>query len=196
MLEEQTMRLNPRYIREHFADSKVKTILLWIVEIGLVIGLAAILSLSFCQTVVMQEGSMDPTLGAGDKFLVNKAVYQFGKPDRGDIVAFRIGDEEKGSTHIKRVIGLPGDTIQIQNGQILINEETYVEQKNFAAITNGGVGEDGITLDGDEYFLLGDNRNSSEDSRFANIGNIKKEQIIGKLWFVISPLDKLGFVES
>lgn len=190
------MRLNPRYIREYFADSKAKTIFLWIVEIALVIGLAAILSLSFCQTVVMQEGSMDPTFSAGDKFLVNKAVYQFGKPDRGDIVAFRIGDENKGSTHIKRVIGLPGDTIQIENGQILINEETYVEQKDFAAITNGGVAEEAITLDGDEYFLLGDNRNSSEDSRFADIGNIKKEQIIGKLWFVISPMDKLGFIES
>jgi len=193
---EETMGLNPSYVKDYFAHSKIRVVFAWIIQIAVVIGLAAILSLSFFQTVAMQEGSMDSTLSAGDKFLVNKAVYKIGGPKRGDIIAFRIGNEEKGSTHIKRVVGLPGETIQIQNGQILINGETYVEQKDFPAMTNAGVAEDAITLKGDEYFVLGDNRNSSEDSRFIDIGNIKKEQIIGKLWFVISPMNKLGLLRS
>ena len=115
-------------------------------------------------------------------------------PKRGDVIAFRTSSDVKASTHIKRVIGVPGDTIQINDGTILINGETYVEQRNLPAITNPGLAEEGIKLASDEYFVLGDNRNSSVDSRFADMGNVKRENIIGELWFVISPMSKLGFV--
>lgn len=190
------MGLKLRYVNDHLTNTKVKAVVAWIIQIVVVIGLAAVLSVSFCQTAAMQEGSMDPTLSAGEKFLINKVAYQLGGPKRGDIIVFRLGDRSKGSTHIKRVVGLPGDDVQIVNGQILINGETYVEQKGFPAIANPGMAEEVITLKGDEYFVLGDNRNSSEDSRFADIGNIKKDHIIGKLWFVISPMNKLGFLRS
>jgi len=190
------MGLNPRYIRDYFAQSKARQILVWVFQIVITVALAAILSFAFFQTVAIQEGSMDPTLSAGEKFLLNKVVYQVSSPNRGDIVAFRLGDEAKGSIHIKRVIGVPGDTIQIQNEQILIDGKTYVEQKDFPPIKNAGVAEESITLASNEYFVLGDNRNSSEDSRFVDIGNIKKEQIVGKLWFVISPMNKLGLLKG
>jgi signal peptidase I, bacterial type len=190
------MGLNIRYIRDYFVDSFARKVLIWVVQILATVALAALLSFAFFQTVVIHEGSMEPAISADEKFLVNKVVYQVSNPKRGDIIAFRLGDKEKGSVHIKRVVGLPGDTIQIQNEQILIDGKTYVEQKDFPAIKNAGLAEEPITLASNEYFVLGDNRNSSEDSRFVDIGNIKKDQIVGKLWFAISPVSKLGLLNS
>lgn len=139
---------------------------------------------------------MDPTLAAGDTLLIDRTTYIFSAPQRGDIIAFKLSDDKKASTHIKRVIGLPGETIQIKDGQILIDGETYQEQKNFPSIQNAGLAEEEITLGKGEYFVLGDNRNNSEDSRFVDVGNVKKNNIIGKLWFVISPKDAFGFLKK
>ncbi len=188
------MELNFRYIRGYLAQSKFMKVITWVLQIVITIALAAVISLMFCQTVALQEGSMDPTFSAGEKFLINRAVYKIGSPQRGDVIAFRISSDKKGSTHIKRVIGIPGDTIQIKDGQIRINDKTYVEERDLPSIVNAGIAEDPIVLESDEYFVLGDNRNNSEDSRFADIGNVKKENIIGKIWFVISPMNRIGFV--
>lgn len=193
-LKEETMQVNIRYLRDYFAQTKLKKVLVWVFQIGLTVVLAAVISLMFCQTAALQEGSMDPSFSAGDKFLVNRAVYRITSPKRGDVIAFRTSDDEKASTHIKRVIGVPGDTIQIKDGNILINGETYVEERDVPRIVNAGLAEEPITLASDEYFVLGDNRNSSVDSRFADVGNVKKDHIIGKLWFVISPMNKIGFL--
>ncbi len=185
-----------RYVRDYVAARRIKTVLLWIVEIVAVVGIAALLTVGFGKTTVMQEGSMDPTLAAGDTVLINRLAYKIGEPKRGDIIAYKVSDDKNASTHIKRVIGLPGETIEIREGQILINGETYQEKKNFPSIQNPGLAETSVTLDGDEYFVLGDNRNNSEDSRFVDVGNIKEENIIGKLWFVVSPWDKFGFLKG
>ena len=101
---------------------------------------------------------------------------------------------KKTSTHIKRIIGLPGETIQIKDGQILIDGETYQENGEFPGIENAGVAETKVALDSGEYFVLGDNRNNSEDSRYADMGNVKKRNIIGKVWFIASPWSRFGFV--
>lgn len=185
-----------RYVRDYVAARRIKTVLLWIVEIVAVVGIAALLTVGFGKTTVMQEGSMDPTLAAGDTVLINRLAYKIGDPKRGDIIAYKVSEDSNASTHIKRVIGLPGETIEIREGQILINGETYQEKKNFPSIQNPGLAETSVTLDGDEYFVLGDNRNNSEDSRFVDVGNIKEENIIGKLWFVVSPWDKFGFLKG
>ncbi len=92
------------------------------------------------------------------------------------------------------MIGLPGETIQIRDGQILIDGETYVERKNFPTITNPGLVEEEITLGSSEYFVLGDNRNNSEDSRHVDVGNVEEDRIVGKLWFVTAPFSKFGFL--
>jgi signal peptidase I len=185
-----------RYVRDYMAAAKIKSGLLWIVEIIAVIGIGIMLAVGFGKTTVMQEGSMDPTLAAGDTLLINRAVYKIDAPKRGDIIAYKLSDDSKASTHIKRIIGLPGEKIQIKEGQLLINGETYQEQKNFPSIQNPGMADVGITLGNDEYFVLGDNRNNSEDSRFVDVGNIKKNCIIGKLWFVISPWEKFGILRK
>ena len=185
-----------RYVRDYMAARKIKSVFVWAAEIAAVVIAAVVITVGFGKTTVMQEGSMDPTLAAGDVVLINRAVYKIGEPKRGDIIAYRVSEEENASTHIKRIIGLPGETISIQDGQILIDGETYQEKKNFPAIQNPGLAETEITLDKDEYFVLGDNRNNSEDSRFAGVGNIRRENIIGKLWFVASPWDKFGLLRS
>ena len=190
------MGLNFSYIKDYIVNSRAREIIVWAVQIAATIALAAILSFAFFQTVVLQESSMEPTISAGEKLLVNKVVFHLSSPKRGDIIAFRLGEKDKGTIHIKRIVGIPGDTIQIQNEQIMINGKTYVEQKDFPPIQHAGTAEEPLTLAGNEYFVLGDNRNSSEDSRFVDIGNIKKDQIVGKVWFVISPMSKMGLLNS
>ena len=184
-----------RYVRDYVAATKFKSILIWIIEIIAVISLGIVLAVGFGKSTVMQEGSMDPTLAAGDTLLINRAVYKFSSPKRGDVVAFKISNDKNASTHIKRIIGLPGETIQIKNGQILIDGETYQEKSSLPAIQNPGMAETEITLKSGEYFVLGDNRNNSVDSRFVDMGKIKKKNIIGKLWLVVSPWEKFGRIK-
>ena len=90
---------------------------------------------------------------------------------------------------------MPGDKIQIKNGAVYVNGELFDEKVDTAAVEDAGLASEEITVGEDEYFVLGDNRNSSEDSRYANIGNVKREYIIGKAWFRISPLRKIGFIK-
>jgi signal peptidase I len=109
---------------------------------------------------------------------------------------FRTNASDEAALHVRRVIGLPGETIQIVNGNILINGEVYRESGDYPSITNSGIAANSITLGSSEYFVLGDNRNNSEDSRYADIGNVNKKYIVGKLWFTISPLSKIGFLKG
>ena len=139
---------------------------------------------------------MEPTLSVGDRYFMNRVAYRISDPKRGDIVAFRTSNSEDAALHIRRVIGMPGETIQIVNGNILINGETYKEGKDFPTISNPGMAANPVTLDNDEYFLLGDNRNNSEDSRYGDIGKISAKYIVGKLWFTISPTNKIGFLKG
>lgn len=185
-----------RYVRDYVAARKIKGVLCWILEIVAVVGIAVLLTAGFGKTAVIQEGSMDPTLAAGDTVLINRMSYLIGSPGRGDVVIYKGTDDSNASMHIKRIIGLPGETIEIKEGQILIDGETYQEKRNLPSIQNPGLAENSITLGSDEYFVLGDNRNNSEDSRFVDVGNIKEGNIIGKLWFVISPWNKFGFLKG
>ncbi len=93
------------------------------------------------------------------------------------------------------MVAVPGDTVQIKDGRVFVNGGELAEELEAARIEDAGLAEHEITLAEDEYFVLGDNRNNSEDSRFANIGNIKESYIIGKAWFVIAPRDKLGLIQ-
>ena len=105
-----------------------------------------------------------------------------------------VQEDKKASIHIKRVIALPGETVQIKDGQILINGEVYNEKDEFPAITNAGLASEPITVGKGQYFVLGDNRNNSEDSRHNGMGLVDSDRIVGKLWFTISPWKKIGFV--
>ena len=139
---------------------------------------------------------MEPTYQVRQKFFVNRVAYAFKSPKRGDLIVFKINASDEAALHIRRVIGLPGETIQIDDGQIYIDGELYKESRDLELIENAGLAEDGVTLQSGEYFVLGDNRNNSEDSRYADIGNVKKRYIVGKLWFVSSPLKEIGLVKD
>lgn len=160
----------------------------------LVLALAALTSYLFFSSVIVQESSMSPTLENGDRVFINRLAYAVTGVRRGDVIAYRSRSNIDTGIHIKRVIGLPGETVQIRDGLILINGSTYIESKDFPNITNAGLAAEGVTLGSDEYFVLGDNRNNSEDSRFADVGNIGRETILGKVWFRPQPLRSVGFV--
>ena len=135
---------------------------------------------------------MQPALETEDVVLVNRLVYDFQSPDRFDVVVFR---REDGKWNVKRVIGLPGEAVQIKDGKIYINDILLQEEESASVITSPGLAEHPVILGEDEYFLLGDNRDSSEDSRFANVGNVRKENMIGKVWLRLFPLLDMGLVE-
>ena len=134
---------------------------------------------------------MEPTLSAGQTCLINEAAYRLSRPKRGDIIVFRSGNGRYGEgLRIKRIVGLPGETVQISEGRILINGEEMKD--DFASIVDPGVASEQVTLDADEYFVLGDNRNGSEDSRYDAVGNIAESEIVGKLWLRVLPFRKLS----
>ena len=182
--------------REKLEDSKLRKVLIWVFEIVVTLIFAVLTSMMLFQSVTMQESSMEPTLAVGSQYFVNKLAYKTSSPKRGDIIVFRTTGSDDAALHVRRVIGRPGETIQIVNGRILINGEAYKEGKDFPSINNPGMAANAITLEAGEYFVLGDNRNNSEDSRYADIGKVNKKYITGKLWFQISPRKEIGLLDQ
>lgn len=139
--------------------------------------------------------SMEPSLYNGQSIFLNRLIYKVSSPREGDVVVFLPNGNEKSHYYVKRVVGVPGDTLYIKNGVLYVNDETVEEYFN-DKIAEPGLLENEVTLEKDEYFVIGDNCNNSEDSRSANIGTIKKEYIIGKAWFKMASGDSdIGFVE-
>jgi signal peptidase I len=180
--------------RKKFNMPLFKEILSWIVELAIVIVMAYVLVSSFgCRTSVVGQ-AMESQLQSNDQILVNKFVYMLTKPKTGDVVVFLPNGNEKSHYYVRRVIGTPGDTVQIINGAVYVNGTIYNEEIDVAAIEDAGLAADEMTLGKDEYFVLGDNRNNSEDSRYANIGMVKKEYMLGKAWFYFSSIGHMGFI--
>ena len=180
--------------KEKLEDEKVRGFMRWGFEIVVTLVLAAMVGIMLFQTVTMQESSMEPTIAVGDRFFINRVVYKFSSPKRGDLIVFRTNASDDAALHIRRVIGLPGETVQISDGKILIDGKEYQETGQFPEITNPGLASTTVTLESGQYFVLGDNRNNSEDSRYSDIGNVNKRYIVGKLWFTCSPFEKFGFL--
>ena len=173
----------------------LKEIFSWIIEIAIVLMMAFVLVYFIGMRTSVVGQSMSETLENGDQILVNRFMYKVIGPKANDVIVFLPNGNEKSHYYVKRVIGVPGDTVQIKNGRIYVNGTEFTEKVDVASIEDAGLAADAVTLGDDEYFVLGDNRNNSEDSRYANIGNIKREYIIGKAWFVISTGDRFGFIK-
>lgn len=132
--------------------------------------------------------SMENTLSDGDNLIVDKITYRFREPERYDIIVFPF-QYEKNTFYIKRIIGLPGETVEIDSdGVIYINGKELTEYYGREIIADPGIARDKITLGTDEYFVMGDNRNNSTDSRSSIVGNIHKKDILGRAWLRIWPL--------
>ena len=172
--------------------NKAAGIFLWVLEILIVCMTAVLLVAAFGQRVSTAGDSMSPVLRNGDVVLVNHFIYNIKDPARGDIVAFR--QDENGHYMMKRVVGLPGETVQITDGQLLINGEAPEEDIYVSDIEYAGEAQEPVELGKDEYFVMGDNHTDSDDSRLPSIGNIKKDDIFGKAWFIVSPGKHFGFI--
>lgn len=169
----------------------VRKISCWVVDIVVALAFAWFCLDSFGMQVIVNGQSMQPFLYSGDVVLVNQLAYGIKKPDRMDVVVFLREDQK---ANVKRVIAIPGDTVQIRDGVVYVNQEALEGELGIASLA--GLAEHPIELEEGEYFLLGDNRESSEDSRFANIGNVKEEQIIGRVWLRLFPLIDMKWIGS
>ncbi len=153
---------------------------IWVAEIAAVLLLAFVIIWFCLQTAVVHGESMQPTYSDGDVLLVNKLGYRLQDPKRLDVVLFETENGTSVHYTIKRIIGLPGETIQIEDGAIVIDGEVLAYSFE-EEILSAGLAAYEIELGEDEYFVMGDNCNNSEDSRVANIGNVKRTQIVGKI---------------
>lgn len=175
--------------RREKTNKIIKEIILWIVELLLVIGAAFFIVHYAIEKTTMAGESMEPILSSGDEILINKFAYRFTEPKRFDIIVFKQNGKEHSFYNIKRVVGLPGETVSIKDGSVYINGEAMKEKIDAPPMTTAGVAEDKLKLDDNEFFVLGDNRNNSEDSRFTSLGNVVKEDIIGKAWIRLNPFN-------
>ena len=182
---------------ERGAGQKVdmkKEILSWVFYIAFVLVLTWVIITFVGQRTRVDGRSMMNTLHDGDNLIVEKLSYRFSDPKRFDIIVFP--PTGKKEYYIKRIIGLPGETVQIdENGNIYINGELLEENYGAETIQNPGRAAKPITLGDDEYFVMGDNRNNSKDSRSEEVGNVKRSQIIGRAWLRIWPLNKFGLLK-
>ena len=169
----------------------VREILSFLLYVAVVVGVTFLIIHFVGQRTYVSGSSMENTLSDGDNLIVDKITYRFSDPKRYDIIVFPYQYEEN-TYFIKRIIGLPGETVQIVDGTIYINGEVLQESYGREVMKNSGMAADPITLGEDEYFVLGDNRNDSTDSRDPSVGKISRDRIIGRAWVRIWPLSKIG----
>ena len=172
----------------------IREILGFLVYVAVVVGITFFIITFIGQRTYVSGSSMESTLSHGDNLIVDKLTYRFADPKRYDIIVFPFRYEEN-TYYIKRIIGLPGETVQIQDGSIYIDGEVLNESYGREVMKSAGLAADPIELKEDEYFVLGDNRNDSTDSREPNVGVIHRDEILGRAWVRIWPLDKIGVLK-
>ena len=165
--------------------STIHEILSTLFYCGVAVFLAFVLVFSVGMKISMVGVSMEPALYNGQEVLINRFVYKITSPKRGDVIAFLPNGNQNSHYYLKRIVGLPGESIQIIDGYVYINGERLPEDE-YDKMADYGIAGNEIQLGSDEYFVLGDNRNMSEDSRSGNIGAVKKDTIAGKVWFHLS----------
>ena len=172
----------------------IKGLRAWRAMIAVVVA-AAYLVVTFVGQRTQGSGeSMETTLSNGDHLIVDKISYRFRDPERYDIVVFPYRLEEN-TYYIKRIIGLPGETVQIVDGYVYINGVQLDEHYGNEIMEKPGIAAEPVTLGEDEYFVLGDNRNNSQDSRTASVGVIHRDEILGRAWVRIWPLSDFGVIK-
>lgn len=170
-----------------------------IVEVVVLLAVSALLLFGvprfLMERVIVDGPSMETTLQDGDNILVEKVSRYFGALDRFDTVVFypdEMTKEKDGRYYVKRIIGLPGETVRIEGDTIFINDAPLTEKYGSSQMGAPGIAKNGVTLGEDEYFVLGDNRSISKDSRSETVGVVPLSRIGGKMILRIFPLDKFG----
>lgn len=173
--------------------SILKELMGWLLYIIIIVGAAYLIVTFVGQRTQVSGSSMETTLSDGDQLIVDKISYRFRDPKRYDIIVFPY-QYEPNTYYIKRIIGLPGETIQIIDGYIYIAGEQLDEHYGNELMNDPGIAAEPVALGEDEYFVLGDNRNNSQDSRAVNVGVIHRKDILGRAWIRIWPLDSMGVI--
>ncbi len=179
-------KIKPYHFKGAFA------LLFWMAALSFV---AFVLCMLFgMKTSVVGDGML-PEFSNSQEVLINKTSYIIFSPKSGDIIAFYPNGNKKSHLYVKRVVAVPGDTIYIEKGHLYVNGYIHKDEGKYESMDFAGILENEVTLKNDEYFVLGDNRNDSEDSRFDDIGLVKKDFIEGRVWFRLKNDDiKTGFV--
>lgn len=165
-----------------------------LVYVGIVLAITFLIITFVGQRTHVSGESMENTLDDGDQLIVDKLTYRFHDPERFDIIVFPFRYKDN-TYYIKRIIGLPGETVQIVDGEIYINGELLEEPYGREVMQDAGLAAEPITLGDDEYFVLGDNRNYSSDSRDPSVALIHRKEIIGRAWLRIWPLNSFGILK-
>ncbi len=197
---ESTRRRKLRHYRKKkvITRSLVREIFSWIFYTAVAIFIAVVLVMAFGMRVRVIGESMEPTLYQGQSVLINRVSYRAMAPKAGDVIAFLPNGNTNSHYYLKRVVGVPGDRIQIKDGLLYINgEEQETTDTIYDRMEDAGIVSSEITVGSGEYFVLGDNRNSSEDSRSANIGLVSSAQIEGRVWYAFGGDEgETGLVKS
>lgn len=171
--------------------TKVKYLIRALIGLG-VAALAVVLTIAYGKRESVGDAGMGPTLEHGQVVLIDRFAYNVFSPKKNEIIAFAPNGGERSIVYVRRIIGLPGDKIRIDKGKIYLNGEEYQDKFTTEPIKLPGLADSEVTVGEDEYFVLGDNRNLSEDSRSEAIGNVKKKDILGKVWFRAAPITSMG----
>lgn len=177
----------------------VNNIFVFVVCILLAYFIASVVTHYVVHQTWVEGESMEPTLSDGDSIIIQKVSYYFANPKRYDVVVFPVALEKEDSRektyYVKRVIGMPGETVQIWNGRVYIDDrELSGDTYCLSEILDAGNAISPITLGENEYFVLGDNRNMSTDSRSDFVGLVQRENIVGKVYMRIWPFSHWGLI--
>ncbi|RKI40195.1 signal peptidase I [bacterium D16-51] len=183
---------NRKEARKHL----VKMILITLVEVLVVVFAAFAITHYGMETFTVSGQYMSPTLENGDKILVNKLSFHIHSIKRNDVVIVQQSGSEHNYYTVERVIGLPGEEVQIREGRVYINGKKLKESYDFPKMENGGLAMEPVILEDEEYFVLCDNRNNGEDSRNANVGNIAEEDIVGKAWVRMNTIEFISHLDG
>ena len=171
----------------------IKELAGWLLSIVLIIAFTWFVVTFVGQRTEVSGSSMETTLSDKDQLIVDKMTYRFRDPKRYDIVVFPYQYQDN-TYYIKRIIGLPGETVQILSGMVYIDGMRLDEHYGNEIMENPGIAEEPLTLGEDEYFVLGDNRNNSIDSRASDVGLIHRKDLIGRAWIRVWPLSQIGVI--
>lgn len=179
--------------KKKMSASTIREIISWIFGILVSVFIAFVLITSVGVQTSVIGVSMEPNLYSGQKILINRFIYKVTSPKKDDVIVFLPNGNQNAHYYVKRVVAIPGETVQIKGGRLYVNG--VLQEDEFDKMADAGIAENELKLGDDEYFVLGDNRNNSEDSRSGNLGAISKSTIIGKAWFHMGAgLDGMGFV--
>lgn len=176
------------------SNSIKKEIFSWIQVIVIAFIIAFILKTFIFRPVYVKGPSMDPTLHDGQILILWKLNYQLGDPKRGDVIVIAEAEDElQNKSLIKRVIGLPGDTVEIKNGDVHVNNQKL--DPDYVDVDTSSNGFERSVVPDGQYFVLGDNRGNSRDSRYESIGFVERENIEGKTVLRLWPFNKIGTIQ-